>query len=125
MARVICRECHMEYNAALRACPNCGARRPRFWRRLAGLRWPLPLAIGLALQLLSQRAGPERGHAELRPASDLASASQFIAGMLVFSILAALLFFLVTRTWIELRRMNGRRRRRRARRRLHEGGGEP
>ena len=106
----------MEHNAALRVCPGCGTRHPRFWRRLLGWRWPLPLAVGLALQLLSQRVGPEGGAADPLASIRLASISRFIAGVVVFAGLAALLLFVGTWVWAELRGRSGRRRRRQARR---------
>lgn len=105
----------MQYNAALGACPNCGTKLLAPWRRVIGWRWPLPLAIGLALQVLSQHTDPDRRRPELPRLPEVALISQFIAGVLIFSAVAALLLFAIGRTRIALRRRNGRRRRRASR----------
>jgi uncharacterized protein HemY len=108
----------MQYNAALGDCPNCGTKPHPWWRQVFAWHWPLPLAIGLALQILSQRTGPDRPRLGVPELPELASVSQFITGVLVFSVLAALLLFAVERTRTALRRWSSRRRRREARRRL-------
>lgn len=108
----------MQYNAALRHCPNCGTKPSPLWRQVAEWHWPLPLAIGLALQILSQRTGTDRTHLSAPKLPELVLISQFITGVLVFSVLAALLLFAVERARLALRRKADRRRRREARRRL-------
>ena len=127
MARVTCEHCHMQYNTALGACPNCGAQVAPFWRRVFTWHWPLPLAIGLGLQLLSRHVDLERSHdlgRNLGPGSgrtampDTVLVSQFIAGMLVFSLLAAIMLFILERIIRLLRREMSRRRRRGLRRRM-------
>jgi hypothetical protein len=110
----------MQYNAALRECPNCGTRPYPRWRQVVEWHWPLPLAMGLALQILSQHTGPDRVHQGMPKLPELVSVSQFVTGVLVFSVLAALLLFAVERIRLALRRQIDRRRRRAARRRLQE-----
>lgn len=114
MARVICPTCHVQYNAASQACPNCGERPLRWWQRLLAWHWPVPLAIGIALQILSQHAGPERSRLATQQLPQAQSISQFITGVVIFSILAALLLFAVRRMETARRRMIRRRRQRRA-----------
>ena len=110
MARVICPECHVQYNVTLGICPSCGARPIPAWRRMAGWHWPLPLAIGLALQILSQILDRARNAA--MPAPPIVSVvSQFIAGVLIFSLLAAVLLFVVRRIGQVVRRRHSRRHR--------------
>lgn len=113
MARVICRTCHVQYNAALQVCPSCGEQPLRSWQRLLNWHWPVPLAIGLALQILSQHAGLQQSRLTLQRLPQAQSISQFITGVVIFSVLAALLLFVLR--WMEAarRRMIRRRRQRR------------
>ena len=115
MARLTCLDCHMQYNQSLGACPNCGTRPPSLWRRMTQWRWPLPLAIGIALQFLSQHGQLERAgiatHKAVSGLPEAALVSQFVAGVLIFSSLAAFLLFAIDGIRIRLRRQLGRRRR--------------
>jgi hypothetical protein len=96
MARSICRDCHVQYNPASGFCPHCGARPLALWRRVMIWRWPLPLAIGLVVQTLSQH--PNLGDWTVAEMPGIALVSQFIAGALVFSLMAALLLLAFNRT---------------------------
>ncbi len=86
----------MQYNLALGSCPNCGTRPLSIWRQVIDWRWPLPLAIGLAVQALSQHR--DLGGRTMTEMSGTALVSQFMAGALIFSALAALLLFAFNRT---------------------------
>ena len=115
MARVTCQECHQRFDAELGNCPNCGAVPIPLWRRMAGWRWPLPLAVGLLLQVLSRHVGLA-GHPAATVQPGVLSLSRFIAGTLFFTILATLLLYAVYRARIAWRGARRRRRRRLARR---------
>ncbi|TLU72211.1 hypothetical protein [Lichenicoccus roseus] len=112
MPHVICPSCHVQYNAAGGRCPNCGARRPAVWQPLLDRRWPVALAIGVVLEAVAMRYGP----ATLAPQvhAPLVVASWFLAGTLVFTVLAGLVLLAVSGVLRDVRR----RRRRSARRKL-------
>ena len=100
----------MQYNLVLGSCPNCGTRPLSLWRRMIDWRWPLPLAIGLALQAMLYYGDPERMRTATTDAMpEAAVISQFIAAALIFSVLAALLLFAAGRTRRALRRRGSRR----------------
>lgn len=115
MDRVTCQECHMRFDAALGNCPNCGAAPTPLWRRMAGWRWPLPLAIGLLLQVLSSHVGLA-GHPAVLIQPGARALSRFIAGTLFFTVLATLLLYALYRARIAWRGAHRRRRRRGTRR---------
>ncbi len=115
MARVTCQECHLRFDAALGDCPNCGATPMPLWRRMARWRWPLPLAIGLLLQVLSGHVGLT-DHPVATPQSGTLTLSRFIAGLLFFTVLATLLLYALYRARVAWRGSRKRRRRRLARR---------
>lgn len=106
----------MEFNGALGVCPNCQAKPLSIWRRMIDRQWPLPLTIGLALQTLSQRAGPVQGGPTAK-LPEVALIGQFITGTLVFAAVAALLLLALDRIRTALRRKTGLRHWRNARRR--------
>jgi hypothetical protein len=100
----------MQYNLVLGSCPNCGTRPLTLWRRMIDWRWPLPLAIGLALQVLLYCASPQRTTtATMKSTPEAAMISQFIASALIFAALAALLLFAATRIRKVMRRSGSRR----------------
>ena len=109
--RITCLECHVQFNDAAGACPNCRTKPLSIWWRVIGWYWPLPLGIGLALQVLSQHAGPQRGGPGVARPPEMAVIGQFAAGVLVLSAAAALLLFLLDRLRMVLRRKNSLRRR--------------
>ena len=106
----------MQFNDAAEACPNCGTKPLSIGWRVIGWYWPLPLGIGLALQILSQHVGPEQGGPGAGRPPEMAVIGQFVAGALVLSAAAALLLFLLDRLRIALRRKSGLRHRRDGRR---------
>ena len=109
--RITCQECHVQFNDAAGACPNCGTKPLSVWWRVIGWYWPLPLGIGLALQVLSQHAGRSQGGPGAGRLPEMAVIGQFAAGALVLSAAAALLLFLLDRLRILLRRKHGLRHR--------------
>ncbi len=113
MARVTCRDCYVEYDDRLGACPNCGLKPLSFWQRAARWRWPWPLAIGVLLGVLSDGRVRDRA-----AAPDLVTISRFITEVVVFTVIAALLMFGVWNARRIWRRRSGRIRRRLARRRI-------
>ncbi len=84
---------------------------------MIGWYWPLPLGIGLALQVLSQHVGPEPGGPGVGRPPEIAVIGQFVAGALVLSGAAALLLFLLDRLRVALRRKHSLRLGRTGRRR--------
>ena len=101
----------MQFNDAAGACPNCGVKPLTVWQRMIASRWPLPLAVGLAVQIVSQHAGLDDGLA-VAGLFEVTSISQFIAGTLIFSAVAAMLLFAADRIRTAWHERTGSRHRR-------------